>query len=55
MSYHKYFAAAVTNVESVLENRGLMFPPKSVTPLSCVYCSYMDVTGEINNDGLKLC
>ena len=37
MSSDKYCTAAVTNVESVLEKRGLRFLPKCVTPLICGY------------------
>ena len=47
MSSDKYCTAAVTNVEYVLENHCLMFPPKCVTPLSCGYRTEMDVTRDI--------
>ena len=47
----KYCTAAVTDVECVLENHGLRFPPKCVTPLSCGYVPYMDVLGDFKADG----
>ena len=46
MSSDKYFMAAVTNVEYVLEKWGLRFPSKYVTPMSCSYLPDMDVPGE---------
>ena len=48
-----YCTAAVTNVESFLEKRGLRLPLKCVTPLSCGYLPDMDVTGELKADGVK--
>ena len=53
MSSGKYCNAAVTNVESVLEERGLRIPSKCVTPMSCGYRPYIDVTGELRSDGVQ--
>ena len=39
----KYCMEEVTNMESVLGNRGLRLPPKCVTPLRFVYCPEMGV------------
>ena len=47
MSSEKYCTAEVTNVESVLEKRGLRLSLKCVTPLSCGYLPDLDVTGEL--------
>ena len=38
MSSDKYYVTDMTNVESVLENRGLRFLQKCVTPIRCGYC-----------------
>ena len=35
---YKYCMVAVKNVGYVLEDSGLRFMPKFVTPLICVYC-----------------
>ena len=40
-------------MESVLENCGLMLPPKCVTPLSCGNCPEIDVTRELRLDGVQ--
>ena len=53
MSFDKYFMAAVTNVELVLEERGLRLPPKYVTPLRCGYSSEMDFIVEPKVDGVQ--
>ena len=37
VSSEKYCTAAVTNVEPVLKKRGLRWPQKCFTPLSCGY------------------
>ena len=50
MSSNKYCTAAVTNVESVLENCGVGLFPNCVTPLSSGYHTYMDMKGEIKAD-----
>ena len=47
MYFGKYCTAAVTNVESVLEKRGLRLPPKYITPMSFGYYPDMYVTGEL--------
>ena len=48
-----YCTAAVKNVESVFEKRGLRLPPKCVRPLSCGYHQEMDVIKETKADGVK--
>ena len=53
MSSDHYCRAVVTNVESVLEKRGLRLPLKFVTPLSCGYFPEMDVTGGLKVDGVQ--
>ena len=53
MSSEKYCTAEVTNVESVLEKRGLRLSLKCVTPLSCGYRPDLDVTGELKSDGVQ--
>ena len=50
----KYFAAAVTNVKSIFEEKGLRFLPKCVNPMRCGYRPEMDVTGDLKSDGLQL-
>ena len=47
MYSENYCTAAVTNVESVLEKRGLRLPKKCVTPLRCGYHPEIDVTGDL--------
>ena len=49
----KYCMAAVTSVESVLEKRGLRFPSKCVTSLSCGYRPEMYVTVELKAAGVQ--
>ena len=49
----KYCTAEVTNVEYVLEKRGLRLLKKCVTPLRCGYHPDMDMTGELNTDGYQ--
>ena len=53
MSYEKYCTTAVTNVNSFLENHGLRFLPKCVTPMSCGYCSEMGITVDLKADRVK--
>ena len=53
ISSDKYCTAAVTNVEYVLEERGLTLPPKYVTPLRCGYSLEIDLKGELNSDGVQ--
>ena len=53
MSSDNYCTAVVTNVEYVLENRGLRLLPKYVTPLSYGYCPDLDVTRELKVDGFQ--
>ena len=53
MSSDDYYTAEVTNVEYVLENHGLRFPPKCVTPLRCGYCPEVYVTGYIKLYGVQ--
>ena len=52
--FDKYCTAAVTNVGYVLEKLGLRLPLKCFTPMSCGYCPYMDVTGDIKSNGVQL-
>ena len=53
ISSDNYCTAVVTNVEYVLEKRDLRFPPKFFTPLIYGYLSEMDVTGDLNTDGVQ--
>ena len=53
MSFEKYCTASVTNVEYVFETHGLRFLSKCVEPLSCSNHPKMDVTGDLNADGVQ--
>ena len=53
VSSDNYCVTEVTIVESVLEKCGLRFLPKCVISLSCGYRPYMDVTGDIKEDGFQ--
>ena len=53
ISFNKYFTAAVTNVESILEKRVLRFPPKFVTSFSCGYFPDIYVTVELKEDSFQ--
>ena len=53
MSSENNCTAAVTNVESILENCGLRLPPECVTPLRCGYRPETDVTGDLKADGVQ--
>ena len=52
-SSDQYCAAVVSNVESILEKKGLRLPSKCVTPLSCGYKPELDATGELKADGVQ--
>ena len=49
----KYCTSAVINVESVLENCGLIFLPKRVSPLRCGHCTDMGMTGYLKEGGVQ--
>ena len=53
MSSDRYCTAAVTNVESVLEKRGLRLPQKCVTLLICGYRPGIDVKVEFKAYGFQ--
>eukprot|EP00957_Ditylum_brightwellii_P118059 9003442-Ditylum_brightwellii.AAC.1 len=52
-SSDQYRAAVVSNVESMLEKKGLRLPSKCVTPLLCGYKAKLDATGELKADGVQ--
>ena len=49
----KYGTATVTNVESLLESRGLMLIPMCVTLLICGNLPEICITAEIKLDGVQ--
>ena len=53
ISSEKYCTSLATNVESILEESGLRFPPKCATPIRCGYFPDMDVTGDLKADGVQ--
>ncbi len=53
MSSDKYCAAAVANVSTNLEKKGLKLPTKCITPLSNGYRPELDVTAELKADGVQ--
>ena len=53
MSADSYCAAAVANVEKVLNNKGLKIPSKCKTPMTHGYRPELDATAELKADGVK--
>eukprot|EP00957_Ditylum_brightwellii_P156078 11879998-Ditylum_brightwellii.AAC.1 len=49
----QYCAAVVSNVEPILEKKGLRLSSKYVTLLLCDYKPELDATGELNADGVQ--
>eukprot|EP00957_Ditylum_brightwellii_P031299 2372590-Ditylum_brightwellii.AAC.1 len=52
-SLDQYCAAVVSNIESILEKKGLRLPSKCVTPILCGYKPELDATGELKADGVQ--
>ena len=50
ISSDNYCTTSITNAQSFLENLGLSFPKKCVTPLNWGYFPDMGVTGELKDD-----
>ena len=53
MSSEQYINAAIANVEQVLDKQGQRLPSKAITPMQSGYRPELDVTAELNIEGMR--
>jgi hypothetical protein len=53
MAPEQYVKAAVHNIEEDLARKGKRLPVKCVTPFSCKYASWLEMTVELKANGVQ--